>query len=146
MNAPDYENDFAYSSQSYEISNKWHYDNNCFGYALGIKRWLLVQYFHSKTNKKLAQHFEAAFQLTPVKKQDMVLGKEYLAMRFDSKSVYHFVWRGKKGHWRHKMASKQVESISQKEVFSKYWLRRYHGSIYLYEFQRNKMIDFFEEC
>lgn len=141
----NYENDACYTSESYRHQSVWKRESNCFGYALGIKRWVCVSNWGRLSNKAIAKRIEEAFNLIPVKKQDMVEGKEYFAIRFSPhKDDYHFMWRGKKGHWRHKMGGSPVEAISQKEVFGKAWLRRYKGHIYLYEYDRNSCVNYLD--
>jgi hypothetical protein len=140
-----YYNNFAYSDPDYDFDNNWKTQANCLGYALGVKRWVRVVDFDKVPNKILANRFRKAFDLKPIHKNDMALGKEYLAMRFAGKDDYHFIWRGKKGHWRHKMAGTRVESISQREVFYVSWgewLTKYRGTIYLYEYERDKINQF----
>ena len=141
----DYENEACYTSEDFGQDNRWTTESNCFGYALGIKRWICVRDWYRLSNKEVAQRIEEEFNLKPIRKQDMVLGKEYFAIRFaPHKHDYHFAWRGKKGHWRHKMGPEPVSAISQKEIFSKTWLGRYKGHIYLYEYSRNECVNHLE--
>jgi hypothetical protein len=108
---------------------------NCMGYALGVNDWL---YFYDITYKDAVKVLSKHYNLEPVEKKDMVLGKEYIAYRWgkESNSDFHFMKRGKKGHWRHKIGSLPIEAISQKKVFSPAWVTQWHSydsKIYLYE-------------
>ena len=114
---------------------KWTKQTNCFGYAVGIPDWLLME------NKRLPNRELVEYGLKPVRKSEMVLGKEYVAYRY-GKDDFHFMKRTKQGHWRHKQGYKPVTTISQKVVFAKVWHRGkpqefdygvYDSKIYLYE-------------
>lgn len=113
-------------------------DANCMGYALKINDWLIPCYWnHSKTNtKRLVETLENDFNLKEVSIEEMTFGKEYIAFRFGRRD-FHYMVRGKQGHWRHKPGSCPVVSISQKEVFAKRWVNSigtvYDSSIFLFE-------------
>ena len=100
-----------------------------------IKEWVCFDRFNQSCYEELVSDLEADFEWTRISKKDMILGKDYVALRFAGND-YHFMWRGKKGHWRHKMGRQPVEAISQKEVFSRYWYGDYFGTIFLFEVKR----------
>ena len=110
---------------------------NCYGYAFGKNRWFLIECFrrYSRNYEKCVEELEERYNLKRVRRQDMVLGKEYIAFRVGLKD-YHFMKRGKKGHWRHKQGRWQIQPISEKEVFAPQWFCEdliYDSKIYLYE-------------
>ena len=112
---------------------------NCYGYAFGKNKWFLMRSSIScisrKKYQKLADEFESRCGLKRVHRKDMVLGKEYIAFRIGPND-FHFMKRGKNGHWRHKQGGCQITSISQKKVFAPQWFSEsliYDSKIYLYE-------------
>ena len=111
---------------------------NCMGYALGKNKWLHPEKFFRGNYNNVPELLARKYSLKPVEKKDMVLGKEYIAFRWGNQKEndFHFMKRGKKGHWRHKLGSLPIEVISQKKVFSAAWVTRWHSydsKIYLYE-------------
>jgi hypothetical protein len=56
-----------------------------------------------------------------VSRQEMVLGKSYVAFRFGYHD-FHFMFRDHRGHWTHKQGGQLVRPISQKEVFANKWV------------------------
>lgn len=129
------------------MGRKWKYHSNCYGYALGTKHWLQLECFdrtsHSRVNDVAAEcdlEIRERFEwLRPVHRNDMQLGKEYVAMRI-APTDFHFMKRNKTGHWRHKMGSSPVEAISQKKVFDpRGWhtsCHVYSSDIYIYEIEQ----------
>lgn len=109
--------------------SKWNRKNNCFSYAFNKPNfWLLMENYDGAWDL-----LEQNPNLKMVSRKDMVLGKEYIAYRF-GKHDFHFMKRGKKGHWRHKMGSSDVESISAREVFAESWCcGKYNSKLYLFE-------------
>lgn len=111
------------------MSSNAHY--NCFGYAVNFHDWLLVgdDYF------AFATLWYDQFGLKAVNREDMVLGKRYVAFRYCADD-FHFCRRDANGHWRHKMGGQPPKTISQKAVFSSHWdtgFHRYNSKVYLYE-------------
>jgi len=114
---------------------------NCMAYALDINRWLQPRgwsSYDSEPYDDMPELLTQDYHLKPVSKKDMVLGKEYIAFRWgrERNNDFHFMKRGKKGHWRHKMGSTAVKVISQKEVFSPAWVTAWHSydsEIHLFE-------------
>lgn len=110
---------------------------NCMAYALDINRWLHPRGW-DYDYEVMPQFLAKDYNLKLVEKKDMVLGKEYIAFRWGKErdNDFHFMKRGKQGHWRHKVGSTPVKVISQKEVFSPAWVTNWHSydsKIYLYE-------------
>ena len=118
-----------------EIDKKWGSESNCGGWALQEKSWLVPFGYKKWSNDDVANYMAKEHNLLPVKKRDMVLGKEYIAFRF-SDSDFHFMRRNRTGHWTHKQGWSPVTTISQKDVFGEYWKRFgdwYCGHIWLFE-------------
>ena len=125
-------------------TGKWNYHNNCFGYAVNIPRWLLVEDYlqtHCDTQTETYIQFildkgYEKFNLKPVSKKDMVLGKTYVAYRY-YRDDFHFMKRLPSGHWRHKQGGQPVAPISQKDVLNGGWVRSdgavYNSKLYLFE-------------
>lgn len=115
---------------------KWGRRNNCYSYAVDYpNKWLLVEHDEFKT--AIWHILEANPNFKLVYREDVVLGKEYVAYRF-CKNDFHFMKRGKDGHWRHKMGGCDVEAISTKTVFGKVWdcgSNVYNSKLYLFEVQ-----------
>lgn len=112
----------------------WHGRNNCYSYAVNYpNKWLLIN--DSKYSAGVDTLLRANPNFHLVSKKDMVLGKEYVAYRY-CKNDFHFMKRGKDGHWRHKMGWSPVEAISTKVVFGKAWKlggHVYNSKLYLFE-------------
>lgn len=112
---------------------KWNRTNNCYSYAVNYpNKWLLIE---DSYRNGVYQILDKNPNFYLIDKKDMVLGKEYIAYRFGADD-FHFMRRGKNGHWRHKMGTRPVVSISRKEVFSKYWDSGdniYNSKLYLFE-------------
>ncbi len=117
-------------------NKNWHYAN-CFGYALGYNHWLGFDSDYCDAADELMSRFP---NLCPVSKDEMVLGKEYIAFRY-GREDFHFMKRGKKGHWTHKPGCYPVETISTKDVFAAEWSNEdgdiYNSRIYLFEIVGN---------
>ena len=113
---------------------------NCFGYALRKNKWLHVWCFLDVLNgevgeEKIIYELQNRYGLKPVKKEDMVLGKEYVAFRWSDED-YHFARRSKSGQWSHKQGSWTPEAMSTKEVFDEVWVNgyiHYTSDIFLFE-------------
>lgn len=111
---------------------------NCMGYALSVNDWL-IPYIWRVDRNATPKHLSKGYNLKPIKKNEMVLGKEYIAFRWTNSkrdSDFHFMKRGRNGHWRHKPGGTPVRPASQKEVFSSVWFSgefRYDSKIYLFE-------------
>ena len=113
---------------------KWSRRNNCYSYAVDYSnRWLLINNSYDESINEIL-HRNPNLRL--VLKQDLVLGKEYVAYRY-GRNDFHFMKRGKDGHWRHKMGNQPVEAISTKVVFDKVWdfNNLYNSKLYLFEVQ-----------
>lgn len=109
---------------------KWR-NANCYGYAIRDDDWWLMPGDYSDVGSLMAEHPE----WKPVRKQDMRLGKEYIAYRYGL-SDFHFMRRDTKGHWRHKRGSLRAAPISTKDVFASIWYNGPHlytSKVYLFE-------------
>jgi hypothetical protein len=105
------------------------------GWALQIKDWLGLKEYRKLPHDEVAELFGKQYGLKPVEKKDMVLGKEYIALRITSDD-FHFMRRNASGHWTHKQGEWEVTTVSQKTVFAKEWERwagNYGGKIWLFE-------------
>jgi hypothetical protein len=115
--------------------SKWNGSNNCYSYAVGYScKWLLIKSSHPDSVDELLER-NPNFRL--VQRQDLVLGKEYIAYRYGCRD-WHFAKRGKDGHWRHKMGGTKVKPVSTKEIFAKEWRMGpniYNSKLYLFEVQ-----------
>lgn len=115
--------------------DKWDYRANCMGWALKIKDWVHMDRHNDISHDDCARLFMRQTRLKLVQKKDMVMGKEYIALRVNTHD-YHFMRRNASGHWTHKQGGQSVKTISQKEVFGKGWYRQgepYFGKIWLFE-------------
>lgn len=115
---------------------KWS-NANCMGYALGINRWLLVEDWRYRNIEDMTQELVEHYNLKVVKRSEMVLGKTYIAFRV-SREDFHFMKRGKDGHWRHKPGWNYVRSIREKDVFANQWrsgMLYYNSRVVLFEVQ-----------
>lgn len=114
---------------------KWTSVNNCYSYAVNFpNKWLLIDGRYSQGVDELLDK-NPNFRL--VSRADLVLGKEYVAYRYGS-TDFHFMKRGKNGHWRHKMGSDPVQVVSTKDVFADRWdygNNVYNSKLYLFEVQ-----------
>lgn len=113
----------------------WNWQANCMGWALQIKDWVHMDRHNILSHDECAELFGKQAKLKLVQKKDMVLGKEYIALRVNTHD-YHFMRRDALGHWTHKQGSQPVKTISQKLVFAKGWERHgetYFGKIWLFE-------------
>lgn len=123
---------------------------NCMGYALNRKKWMLPSGWDDFASgwhdeNEMIESLIDQFGLVPIDRDQMVLGKEYVAFRYeiidDEDGVayiddFHFMKRHKTGHWTHKRGSLPVEGISQKVVFSDVWVNgtyEYNSEMYLFE-------------
>jgi hypothetical protein len=124
-------------------TGKWNWGNNCFGYAVNIPKWLLVGDYTQGDTHDYTSHLDfildkgyERFNLKPVSKKDMVLGKTYVAYRYCAND-FHFMKRLPTGHWRHKQGGSPVAAISQKNVLNDGWVREdgvvYNSKLYLFE-------------
>lgn len=114
---------------------KWTEKANCYGYATNTPAWLLFDADNSwgKEGVEELMFYYPHWKL--VERKDMVLGKEYVAYRF-GKGDFHFMFRNKKGYWRHKMGANPVMAISTKIVFGTAWYfggAFYNSKLYLFE-------------
>jgi hypothetical protein len=100
---------------------------NCYGYALNRNRW------HLTNGLSYEEMPEELLSLNPnwkqVRRDEMVLGKSYVAYRYGYVD-FHFMVRDEKGHWTHKPGSSKVRTISQKDVFKGHWKNDDAGAIY----------------
>lgn len=133
-----------------KTKRKWNRRANCMGYALNRKKWMLPSGWEDfadgwASEDGVIDSLINQFDLKPVRQHDMVLGKEYVAFRYEIRDDesgdvviddFHFMKRHKTGHWTHKRGSLPVEGISQKVVFSDVWVNgtyEYNSDIYLFE-------------
>lgn len=110
---------------------KWD-QANCYGYAVGVNRWLASDCSYGEKPEDLLERNDSWKQ---VSKSDMVLGKSYVAYRYGYFD-FHYMFRDHKGHWTHKQGTWPVAPISQREVFKNSWKGGsvlYTSRVYLYE-------------
>lgn len=115
---------------------KWNGRNNCYSYAIdNPDKWMLINQDDYREGVYTLLEANPNFRL--VSRNEIKLGKEYVAYRF-SYNDFHFMKRGKDGHWRHKMGWSPVLAVSTKFVFSKVWdcgSNVYTSKLYLFEVQ-----------
>lgn len=124
-----------------------HY-NNCMAYALNRKTWMLPRGWHQFTESQdyeaewnMIENLQSMFNLKLIERKDMVLGKEYIAFRYEQDHFngeigdFHFIKRHKTGHWTHKAGRSPVKGISEKVVFADAWrlYNNYNSDLYLFE-------------
>lgn len=112
--------------------NKTNRYYNCMGYALGIKKWLLMDYYYDIDD--LEERFGHKIRRIG-NRAAMVPGRAYVAYRYGYLD-FHFVRRGKDGHWREKRGGGPIQPITERHVFSDAWhpeTQNYNSKIYLYE-------------
>ena len=112
---------------------------NCFGYAVGVNRWLLLEDEYENGPWELLDRNP---DWRAVEKKDMVLGKSYVAFRYGYHD-FHFMFRDHKGHWTHKQGGQRVAAISQKDVLHKFWPGHhtlYTSKVYLYEVPNRQLL------
>ncbi len=112
----------------------WHDGNNCYSYAIDDPTdWHLIRTVYDESVDYLLDNHS---NLRLVSREDLVLGKEYIAYRYGNRD-FHFMKRNKMGYWRHKMGCCPVEAISTKFVLGKEWVFRggnvYNSKLYLFE-------------
>lgn len=106
---------------------------NCYGYAVGINRWLLGDDSYEYMPQELLDKNPSWREVKS--RNDMVLGKSYVIFRYGYHD-FHFMFRDDKGHWTHKMGSSRVRPISQKMALGQFWYNHgtlYTSSIYIFE-------------
>lgn len=111
--------------------SKWR-NANCYGYAFNTDDWLQIEGKLKYGYQELMENFP---NIKYVSKNEMVLGKRYIAYRYGVDD-FHFMVRDEKGHWRHKQGNTPVKPISTKQVFSKQWTNSfttYNSKIHLFE-------------
>jgi hypothetical protein len=115
-----------------------YFDANCMGYALKKNKWIKpytededFEWYEEEWIDKVFWMIKK-FKWLPIDKDDMKLGKKYIAFRW-SDSDFHFMVRLETGHWRHKPGWNKVESISTKKVFANAWPGGYDSNLYLFE-------------
>lgn len=116
-----------------DIMATWHRRNNCYSYAINNpKKWMLIN--QEDYSNAVWTLLRANPNWKLVSKEDVVLGKEYVAFRYCA-TDFHFMKRNKQGYWRHKMGGSPVTAISTKEVFAKTWAlyHNYNSKLYLFE-------------
>lgn len=105
---------------------------NCYGYAIDRNRWFV---FDDSYEGAVDELLEKNPHWKLVSKDQMVLGKSYVAFRYGYRD-FHFMFRDHRGHWTHKMGSQIVRPISQRDVFHKHWVGSgilYTSKVYLFE-------------
>lgn len=122
--------------------------NNCMSYALVRKEWSFPKGWrtarYNPTEENIAFMIKAleGYGLKPIKREDMVLGKEYVVFRYGwdedfALDDFHFARREKTGHWSHKMGGGRPKGISEKMVFAESWdfgnSSLYDSPVYLFE-------------
>lgn len=146
-------------THNFTYNKNRRYSFNCYGYAIGIPRWLIVRHWeslddlfwpppigHAKSEllnslsgKNSAKWLELKNpHWRRVRKSELQLGRTYIAYRFGARD-FHFCVRLPSGHWRHKRGTHPPVAISQKEVLnSPYWVNFrgkpiYTSKVYLWE-------------
>jgi hypothetical protein len=128
---------------------KYNKRANCMGYALNRKQWMLPMGWDDfadgwNDESEIIDGLINQFNLIPVRRHEMVRGREYVAFRYEilddeedcKVDDFHFMKRHKTGHWTHKPGSLPVEGVSEKVVFSDVWVNSrylYNSDIYLFE-------------
>lgn len=117
---------------------------NCFGYAVGKKRWLVMRTWERFTSGEIDEdealelairELENRYNLKYVPNHKLKENLEYVAYRF-SYGDFHFMVRNKKGHWRHKLGNYAATPIEEEKVFSNLWdfgWETYDSPILLFE-------------
>lgn len=112
---------------------RWKGHTNCYSYAVDDNSdWLLAE---DSDYLSWIEWFIEEYNLKPVSRKDVVLGKEYIAFRYCGHD-FHFMRRNKQGYWRHKMGGTPVKAISTKKVFAESWYHPdgdYNSKLYLFE-------------
>lgn len=131
---------------------------NCMAYALGRKHWMLPKAWDEFAQGYMDEdtmigYLIEQFNLTPVTRDQMVRGKEYVAFRYEAEvevedpdyegeityqpaGDFHFMKRHKTGHWTHKRGSLEIQGIPERVVFSDVWQNgcyNYDSHLYLFE-------------
>lgn len=141
-------------THNFTYNKNRRYAFNCYGYAIGIPRWLVIkkwvsldsvfwhpspEFFNYLGGKNSAKWLELKNpHWRRVTKSQLQLGRTYIAYRFGARD-FHFCVRLPSGHWRHKPGTYPPVAISQKEVLnSPYWTNLrgkpvYTSKVYLWE-------------
>jgi hypothetical protein len=128
------------------MKKKYGRYNNCMAYALGRKTWMVPKGWYQFAESQdydaewnIIENLQSMFNLKLIKREDMVLGKEYIAFRYEYDGYeigdFHFIKRHKTGHWTHKAGGNPVKGISEKVVFADTWslYNDYNSDLYLFE-------------
>lgn len=113
---------------------------NCGGYALNVFTWYLP--FNKNNGYYDFDHMErhVAFMLKDfggrlrlIENESDALPHERVVFFRGCSYDFHYVYKGKNGHYYHKMGSKKyIEHMKKKEVYGPKWCCRYNGKIYIF--------------
>lgn len=119
---------------------------NCMGYALHKNMWMSLRAWErfvdvneeyefemdlgtpadevtkvtrQETNENIIEEM-AEYGLTPIKREDMRPGQEYIAIKY-SMYDFHVMRRNIHGYWRHKPGSMRIRDVSEDKVFASKW-------------------------
>jgi hypothetical protein len=136
------------------------YDFNCQGFAFGTYQWdypydlaykgvmftadednyyLIDEYLDITVNWLLNYYSSQLRVIDNVKEIEQ--GEEVIAYRVGAHD-FHFMKRKSNGKWYHKPGASPVQSVTQKEVFSKVWKNRsgttYTSELVLFAFKKGE--------
>lgn len=136
------------------------YDFNCQGFAFGTYQWdypydqaykgvmftadednyyLIDEYLDITVNWLLNYYSSQLRVINNIKEIEQ--GEEVIAYRVGAHD-FHFMKRKSNGKWYHKPGASPVQSVTQKEVFSKVWKNRsgttYTSELVLFAFKKGE--------
>ena len=136
------------------------YDFNCQGFAFGTYQWdcpydqaykgvmftadennyyLIDEYLNITVNWLLNYYSNQLRVIDNIKEIEQ--GEEVIAYRVGAHD-FHFMKRKSNGKWYHKPGASPVQSVTQKEVFSKVWKNRsgttYTSELVLFAFKKGE--------
>ena len=136
------------------------YDFNCQGFAFGTYQWdypydqayksvmftadednyyLIDEYLDITVNWLLNYYSSQLRVIDNIKEVEQ--GEEVIAYRVGAHD-FHFMKRKSNGKWYHKPGASPIQSVTQKEVFSKVWKNRsgttYTSELVLFAFKKGE--------
>ena len=136
------------------------YDFNCQGFAFGTYQWdypydlaykgvmftadedncyLIDEYLDITVNWLLNYYSSQLRVIDNIKEVEQ--GEEVIAYRVGAHD-FHFMKRKSNGKWYHKPGASPIQSVTQKEVFSKVWKNRngttYTSELILFAFKKGE--------
>lgn len=113
---------------------------NCGGYALNVFTWYLP--FDRRNECWDFDHIErhVAYMLKEFGGRLRLIECESNANLYERVVFFrgcswdfHYVWKGKNGHYYHKMgARKNIEQMKKEEVYGESWCKKYNGKVYIF--------------